>query len=222
MWFKNNQYARHRCFLSTFIWIFRCFSFMKIYLLVLCKVGVYCTSFEMHGASLEIFASIRPWSSSRTFLAWCTPFSLAIFVSLSKCRFFYGNNCRNPSFGLETKAKGLQGCEPRGSPGVTSHTPESVAKCEGVNPHTPKATPTLGDGVPVDSRDFRERFEGSKLNGFWISLYHWKALETEMSKMSSHCSFGHLKHKLWPKEGPGVELPVWLPTRKSRESTRFT
>jgi hypothetical protein len=22
------------------------------------------------------------------------------------------------------------------------------------------------------------------------------------------CSFGHLKHKLWPKEGPGVELPV--------------
>jgi hypothetical protein len=23
-----------------------------------------------------------------------------------------------------------------------------------------------------------------------------------MSKMGSHCSFGHLKHKLWPKEGP--------------------
>ncbi len=38
----------------------------------------------------------------------------------------------------------------RGSPGVTSHTPGSVGKCEGVNPHTPKATPTLGDGVPVD------------------------------------------------------------------------
>jgi hypothetical protein len=39
-----------------------------------------------------------------------------------------------------------------------------------------------------------------------------------MSKMGSHCSFGHLKHKLWPKEGPGVKLP----TRKSWESTRFT
>jgi len=25
--------------------------------------------------------------------------------------------------------------------------------------------------------------------------------------MGSHCSFGHLKHKLWPKEGPGVKLP---------------
>jgi len=28
---------------------------------------------------------------------------------------------------------------------------ESVREYEGVNPHTPKATPTLGDGVPVDS-----------------------------------------------------------------------
>jgi len=31
-----------------------------------------------------------------------------------------------------------------------------------------------------------------------------------MSKMSSHYSFGHLKHKLWPKEGPGVKLAVSL------------
>jgi hypothetical protein len=71
--------------------------------------------------------------------------------------------CRNPSFGLATKAKGLQGCGPKGSPGVTSGTP--------VNPHTPKATPALGDGVLVDSRNFRDRFEGSNLNGLWRSLY---------------------------------------------------
>ncbi len=95
--------------------------------------------------------------------------------------------CRNLGFGLATKAKGLQGCGPRESPGVTSHTPRSVGKCEGMNPHTPKATPTLGDGVPMESR---------------------KSLETYMSKMGSHCSFGHLKHKLWPKEGQGVKLPV--------------
>jgi hypothetical protein len=47
-----------------------------------------------------------------------------------------------------------------------------------------------------------------------------------MSKMGSHYSFGHLKHKLWPKEGSGVELPgvrqFWLPITKSRESTRST
>jgi hypothetical protein len=40
-----------------------------------------------------------------------------------------------------------------------------------------------------------------------------------MFRMGSHCSFEHLKHKLWPKEGPGVKLAVWLPTTKSLEST---
>jgi hypothetical protein len=38
--------------------------------------------------------------------------------------------------------------------------------------------------------------------------------------MTSHQPFGHLEHKLWSKEGPGVKLLVWLPTTKSRESTR--
>ncbi len=40
-----------------------------------------------------------------------------------------------------------------------------------------------------------------------------------MSKMGSHCSFEHLKHNLWAKEGRGVKLAVWLLTIKSREST---
>ncbi|CAK9868209.1 unnamed protein product [Sphagnum jensenii] len=39
------------------------------------------------------------------------------------------DSCRNPSFGLATNAKGLQGCGPRGSPGVTSETPGSVGEC---------------------------------------------------------------------------------------------
>jgi hypothetical protein len=38
--------------------------------------------------------------------------------------------------------------------------------------------------------------------------------------MASHWSFGNLQPKLWAKEGPGVELAVWLPTTKSWESTR--
>jgi len=29
-----------------------------------------------------------------------------------------------------------------------------------------------------------------------------------MSKMGSYDTFGHLKHKLWPKEGLGVKLPI--------------
>jgi len=79
--------------------------------------------------------------------------------------------CRNPSFGLATKAKGFQGCGPRGSPGVTSETPGSVGECEGVSLHTPNTTPKLGEGVPVDSQNFRERFEGSNLNGLLRSLH---------------------------------------------------
>jgi hypothetical protein len=73
------------------------------------------------------------------------------------------------------------------------HAPESVGKCEGMNPHTPKATPTLGDGVSVNSQIFRGRLQGSKLNGLKCSLYHWKAFGTYMSKMGLHDPF-------WPSE----------------------
>jgi len=37
--------------------------------------------------------------------------------------------------------------------------------------------------------------------------------------MASHWQLGNLQLKLWAKEGPGVKLPIWLPTTKSREST---
>jgi len=42
-----------------------------------------------------------------------------------------------------------------------------------------------------------------------------------MSKMASHEPFGHLQHKLWSKEGPGVKLAIWLLTTQSCKSTRF-
>ncbi len=32
--------------------------------------------------------------------------------------------------------------------------------------------------------------------------------------MSSHCSFGHMKHKLWPKEGPGNQTASLTPDQK--------
>jgi len=43
-----------------------------------------------------------------------------------------------------------------------------------------------------------------------------------MSKMGLHDPFGHLKHKLWPKERSGVKLAIWFPTIKSQESTQFS
>jgi hypothetical protein len=82
------------------------------------------------------------------------------------------------ALGLRPRQKGLQGCGPKGSLGVTSETLGSARECEGVSLHTPKATPILGEGVPMDSQNFKKPFEGSKLNGLWRSLYHWKALRT--------------------------------------------
>jgi hypothetical protein len=36
-------------------------------------------------------------------------------------------------------------------PGVMPHASGSARECEGIDPHTPKGTPTLGVGVLVDS-----------------------------------------------------------------------
>jgi hypothetical protein len=69
----------------------------------------------------------------------------------------------------------------------------------------------------MDSLIFREQSQGSKLIRLKPSLYHWKALQTWMLKMSTHDPFEFLKHKLWPKEGPKVKLAIWLPTTKSQE-----
>jgi hypothetical protein len=35
-----------------------------------------------------------------------------------------------------------------------------------------------------------------------------------MPKMGSHCSFGHLKHKLWPKEGARSRIVSLIPDQK--------
>jgi hypothetical protein len=66
--------------------------------------------------------------------------------------------CRNPNLGLMTKAKAYKGASQEGSSGVTSRASGSVGKCEGMNLHTPKWTPTLGIRVSMDSRIFQEWF----------------------------------------------------------------
>jgi len=55
-----------------------------------------------------------------------------------------------------TKAKGCKVVGQEGSPGVMLHAPRSVREWEGIGPHIPKGTPTLGVGVSVDSQMFRE------------------------------------------------------------------
>jgi hypothetical protein len=77
----------------------------------------------------------------------------------------------------QKEAQELKQEEARESHHIFPRVQESARACEGVNTHTPKATPTWGDGVSVDSRNFRERLQGSNFNGLWRSLYHWKSLE---------------------------------------------
>jgi len=57
----------------------------------------------------------------------------------------------NLSLGFVTKTNVCKVVGQEGSPRVTFHVPGNVGKCEEMNLHTPKGTPTLGVGVPVDS-----------------------------------------------------------------------
>jgi len=115
-----------------------------------------------------------------SFLSWLvsasTPFDSSTMQTTIRsliythCRRF----CRNINLGLTTKIR----VKKEGDLGGTSYTPESAGECERMNPHTPKATPTWGVGLPKDSQIFKERLQGSKPIGLKSSLYHWKAIET--------------------------------------------
>jgi hypothetical protein len=71
-----------------------------------------------------------------------------------------------------TKARGCKVAGQEGSLRVMPHAPGSVRECEGINPHTPKGTPTLGVKILMDARMFRERLKRSKPNGLKSYLYH--------------------------------------------------
>jgi hypothetical protein len=68
--------------------------------------------------------------------------------------------------------QGLAKLRAKRKPGITSHIPRNARKCERVNPHTPKATPTWEVKVSKDFRIFREQLEGLKPIGLKSSLYH--------------------------------------------------
>jgi hypothetical protein len=142
-----------------------------------------------------------------------------------------GGKCCNSSLGFATKARACKSAGQERSPRVTFHAPMSAKEHEGMNPYTPKGTPILGVGVPVDFRIFRERLQESKLIGLKPSLYHWKVLGLPLGSPGTKC---HLdvalmkKHRVYYKgEGGGFpqvqdvvslvspSLPVVCPSTKS-------
>jgi hypothetical protein len=115
--------------------------------------------------------------------------------------------CRNLSLRLATKARACKGVGQEWSLGVTFHTRGSFGECDEMNPHTPKWTLILGVGLP----NLHKAIIKVKLIRLNSPLYHWKTIGMKMSKMGSHDPFGYIKHKLWPKEGSGVKLPILTP-----------
>ncbi len=61
------------------------------------------------------------------------------------------HKCHNFNLGFTTKVKACKGVGQEWILGIKFHAPGSVGECEGMNPHTPKWTPTLGVGVLMDS-----------------------------------------------------------------------
>jgi len=59
------------------------------------------------------------------------------------------------ALGLQPRQRACKVAGQEKNSGVMPHAPGSAKECEGMNPHTPKKTPTLGDGVPVNSQIFR-------------------------------------------------------------------
>jgi hypothetical protein len=87
-----------------------------------------------------------------------------------------------------------------------------------MNPHTPKWAPTLGVETRWTSKFSKKNCRGQN-QLVWRVIY---IIGNLLKRRCSHDSFGHLKHKLLPKERSKVKLAVWLSTTKSQESTQFT
>ncbi len=80
--------------------------------------------------------------------------------------------CRNPSFGLVTKARDCKVVGQEGDPGVTSHAPESA---KGVRERTLTLTSELPCWELESQKDFqifRARLHRSKLLALKFFLYH--------------------------------------------------
>jgi hypothetical protein len=101
------------------------------------------------------------------------------------------------------------------------HMLPGVQRVWGNEPSHSQVNPMLGVGVPNGLPNLQSTIVEAKthrLKEFFISLKNYWNVDVWNGPA---CPFGHLKHKLWPKERSGVKLAIWLPTTKSRELTKF-
>jgi len=91
---------------------------------------------------------IENTKSKTTWATWNHPLELWNII--------WNQICPNLNLGFATKARGCKVTGEEGSSGVMPHAPRSARECEGIGPHTPNETPTLGIWILMDSRMFRE------------------------------------------------------------------
>jgi len=101
-----------------------------------------------------------------------------------------GQYCHNPSLGLTIKARAYKGVVQEWSLGVTFHAPKSVGKCEGMNPHTPKWSPTLGVEILMDSKTFKRWLQGSNSLDWRVTYIIKKILERKCLKWARMTHLG--------------------------------
>jgi hypothetical protein len=80
------------------------------------------------------------------------------------------------TLGLWPKQRGLQGCRPKGSLGVTTTCSWKCRKVWGNESSHSQGNSHFGKWNPVAFWIFRRRLQGSKLNGLRSYIYHWKDL----------------------------------------------
>jgi hypothetical protein len=81
------------------------------------------------------------------------------------------------ALGLRSRQRACKGASQDYARESHFHAPRSAKECEGKNLHTPKWTPMLGVGVPMDSRMFRKWLQGSKPNGSRVHYIIGKLLK---------------------------------------------
>jgi hypothetical protein len=144
-------------------------------------------------------------------------------VHFWKLNFNCGITCRNPSFGLATKAK--RGCKGEG----LREARESHQRLPGVKESVREWAITLPRQLPLwemESRWTPETSEtdlsGQNSMACGVLYIIKKLLEHRCLKWARVAHLDIWNTSYGQKKGPGVELPVWLPIRKCWESTRFT
>jgi hypothetical protein len=126
-----------------------------------------------------------------------------------------------PKQGLVIKARACKGANQKKSPWITSHAPRSVKECEGINPHTPKWALTWELKSWWTFKPSKRYCKGQNSLDWRVPYIITKIFKHICLKWVCMTHNGHLKHKLWPKEGLEVKLTIWFITIKSWESPQF-